>query len=112
MLGEQIAAVHLVEAGYGIRDLRYVVAHTGELDIVAETDGITVFVEVKSQVPGGWGEGESRIDARKRDRIMAAAQRYIGEKGIDSEVRFDVISVTFTKAGPDIRHIQSGIHAD
>ncbi|MCH8328667.1 MAG: YraN family protein, partial [Candidatus Marinimicrobia bacterium] len=111
-LGEQLAAVYLVESGYTIAALRYRVAHTGELDIIASVDGTVVFVEVKSQVPGGWGSGEARIDGRKRDRIMATAQRYCGEKGIDSEVRFDVISVTFTKAGPDIRHIKSGIHAD
>ena len=112
LLGEQMAAVYLVEAGYTIHDLRYKVAHTGELDIIAGMDNMVVFVEVKSQVPGGWSSGEGRIDAHKRDRIMATAQRYCGEKGIDSAVRFDVISVTFTKTGPDIRHIKSGIHAD
>lgn len=112
LLGEQLAAGYLLELGYGLLDLRYTVPHMGELDIIARDDDVTVIVEVKSQTPGDWGSAEERIDVKKRDRLMATAQHYCGEKGIDSEVRFDVISVTFTKAGPQIRHIKSGIHAD
>jgi Holliday junction resolvase-like predicted endonuclease len=63
-------------------------------------------------VPGKWGEPEEQVHEKKRDRIMAAAQHYCAEKGIDTEVRFDVISVKFTKAGPVIVHQQNSIHAD
>ena len=112
ILGEQLAGTYLIEQGHQILDWRYNVPHTGELDLVAKDGEETVFVEVKSQVPGDWGPAEFQVDRRKRDRIMAAAQHYCGEKGIDSDLRFDVISVTFTKAGPEIRHMKSGLNAD
>lgn len=111
-LGERLAATHLIENGYTIRDLNYRAAHLGELDIIAQRGAVTVICEVKSRVPGGWGEPEEQVGVKKRDRIMAAAQQYCIEKGIDSEVRFDVISVKFTKAGPVITHQPGSIHAD
>ncbi len=116
-LGERIAATYLIENGYTICDLNYNAAHLGELDIVAERGAIIVVCEVKTLVPnphrpGDWGEPEEQIGIAKRDRIMATTQQYCVEKEIDSEVRFDVISVKFTKTGPSIKHIPGGIHAD
>jgi len=112
VLGERLAATYLIERGYLIDALNYRVPHTGELDIVARKEAVLVVCEVKSQVPGQWGAPEAQVGARKRDRIMAAAQHYCMEKDIDSEVRFDVISVTFTKQGPSIKHLEHGIYAD
>ncbi len=111
-LGERLAATYLIENGYTIRDMNYHAARLGELDIVAGCGAVTVICEVKSLVPGKWGEPEEQIGVKKRDRIMAAAQQYCAEKGIDTDVRFDVISVKFTKAGPGIMHWPGAIHAD
>ena len=112
ILGERMAAAYLIEHGYHILELNYRVVHVGELDILARQGATLVICEVKSQAPGGWGAPEDQVGVKKRDRIMAAAQHYCFEKGIDSEVRFDVISVRFTKAGPNISHLQNAIHAD
>ena len=111
-LGERLAATYLIENGYTIRDLNYRAPHLGELDIVALRGAATVICEVKTGVPGDWGEPEARVGVKKRDRIMAAAQHYCAEKGIASEVRFDVISVKFTRAGPNISHQPDSIRAD
>ena len=111
-LGERMAASYLIEHGYSITELNFRVAHVGELDIIAERGAATVICEVKSHVPGDWGEPEDQVGVKKRDRIMAAAQHYCVEKGIDTEVRFDVISVKFTKAGPIISHLPGRLYAD
>jgi Holliday junction resolvase-like predicted endonuclease len=111
-LGEQLAATHLIEQGYSIMEMNYLVVHSGEIDIIASQGAVLVFCEVKSRGRGQWGEPEDQVDFRKRDRIMAAAQHYTVEKGIDSEVRFDVISLKFTKAGPVINHLENCIYAD
>lgn len=111
-LGERLAATWLIENGYSIIDLNYRAVHVGELDIVAQLGGSVIICEVKSQVSGYWGEPAEQIDVKKRDRIMAAAQHYCTEKGIDTAVRFDVISVKFTKAGPLIAHEPDSIYAD
>ncbi len=111
-LGEQLAAGYLINRYYTIVELNYRLAHIGELDIIALDGGEYVIVEVKSMTAGGPYEPEVQIDSKKRDRIMATANCYCEEKGIDTTVRFDVISVKYSKAGPLINHIKNGIHAD
>jgi ribonuclease HII len=111
-LGEQLAAGFLIDRGYSIVDLNYKLAHIGELDIIAHDSDELVILEVKSLTVGANYEPEVQIDTDKRDRIMATANCYCEEKGIDTTVRFDVISVKYSKAGPIINHIKNGIHAD
>ncbi|MCK4579372.1 MAG: ribonuclease HII [Candidatus Marinimicrobia bacterium] len=111
-LAEQLAAVYLIEQGMGIREMNYNAAFAGELDIIADDGPEIVFCEVKARSGSQWGAPEDQITVTKRDRIMAAANAYCQEKDIDTDVRFDVISVRFTKEGPRIRHIKDGIYAD
>ena len=111
-LGEQLAAGYLIDRNYSIVELNYKQAHIGELDIIARDGEELVILEVKSLAVGANYEPEVQIDAKKRDRIMATANCYCEEKGIDTTVRFDVISVKYSKAGPIINHIKNGLHAD
>ena len=46
--GEQVAAVYLIERGYEILTMNLRCAPYGEIDIIAEKDGIIIFVKVKT----------------------------------------------------------------
>ena len=63
----------------------------GEIDLIAERFGTTVFVEVKSR-RGRHLEGEALLAVR-RDRIVRAAQYYISRhpRLVATSLRFDVI---------------------
>jgi putative endonuclease len=88
--GEGLAAWFLRLKGYRVRDRR-VKTPVGELDLVVERLGTTVFVEVKSRRAIGL-QGDA-LSAVNRQRIVHAAQYYIARHpGLaHTSLRFDVI---------------------
>jgi putative endonuclease len=88
--GEELAAWFLRSKLYRIRDRR-VKTPVGEIDLIAERFGTTVFVEVKSRKAAG-GEGDA-LSAVNRQRIVRAAEYYIARHPhlAHASLRFDVI---------------------
>lgn len=89
--GETEAERRLRRAGYRIlaRNLR---TSLGELDLVAESGDLLVFVEVKSRRSGAYGGGLHAVDARKQARMVRLAAQYLARHRIrDRCCRFDVI---------------------
>jgi len=109
-LGEQLAASGIVKSGYQILEMNYRYSNVGEIDIIHIEKDEIVFSEVKSGFAGGeWGDPLDQIDEKKRDRIVAASNEYLVEKEIDQHIRFDVISVQFSKIKPIIKRIKGGL---
>jgi len=105
--GEDRAAVFLQEKGYHIRERNFRWAR-GELDIVAEKDGVLVFVEVKTARSQRMGEPATWVTRRKQQQIGQVAQRYLQVHAIrDMDCRFDVIGVMKTGDGAEITHIEN-----
>lgn len=95
--GEELAASFLVDQGYIVMQRDW---HTGhrDLDIVA-TDPQTnelVFVEVKTRSDNRIAEPEEAVNYRKMRSLMLAANAYIKAYHIDTECRFDVVSIVGT----------------
>lgn len=75
-----------------------------EVDIVAREGNTVVFVEVKSRTTAEFGSPDRAIGEEKRRHIVRAARAYATRAGIErSQVRFDVISIVFTKP-PSLLH--------
>jgi putative endonuclease len=103
-IGEKIAAEYLVEHGMEIIDRNYT-RTWGEIDIVArETEGLLVFVEVKSvsYETGKGGRGgvpyetrrpEENIHPQKLRRLSRTIETYLMSKRYEGEWRFDVMAV-------------------
>ena len=99
--GEDIAVEYLREAGYLIasrnwRSGRY------EIDIVAEKDGVTHLVEVKTRhtIPGvtsRYGRPAAAIDQGKRARMRKAAEDYLRQHPTSLQPRIDVAEVYLCK---------------
>lgn len=89
---EAIAAEALVGEGWAVL-ARRVRTPPGELDLVAERDGLLAFVEVKARP--SLAEAAAALGARQRARLVAAAECWIaanpghGAAGM----RFDVVVV-------------------
>ena len=91
--GEQAAASYLERRGFYIYDRNWTCT-AGEADIVAEEDGVLVFIEVKTRSNAEKGFPEEAVDARKRNRYESIAGYYLSEHDfVDKAVRFDVISI-------------------
>jgi len=89
---EAIAAGQYLRQGWQLRQERWR-GHGGEIDLILEKSGVTVFVEVKKSVD--FATAAARLSARQRGRIYAAAGGYLAQLpgGQDSESRIDVALV-------------------
>jgi putative endonuclease len=103
--GEDLAHRYLQSAGLSVIARNYRPrGGDSEVDIVARDGEIVVFVEVKSRTSSDFGSPERAIDGQKQKHIIRAARSYATRAGIEwNQVRFDIISITFTKP-PSIVH--------
>ncbi|PJK01263.1 YraN family protein [Lysobacteraceae bacterium NML91-0213] len=65
----------------------------GELDLVMRDGATLVFVEVRYRRSAGYGGGADSIDARKRLRLVRAAQVFLSRhpRWATAPCRFDVV---------------------
>lgn len=103
--GEDRAADYLTERGYVILDRNWRMGHL-ELDIVCRKDNLLVIAEVKTRKVSNVRPGEL-LSFRKRRYLRQAAGAYIRWKGVEEEVRFDLLLVT--GAGLEVEHIQEAM---
>ena len=105
--GEDLAVAYLQEKGYQLieRDWK---SGRRDIDIIAKDEtGAIVFVEVKTRRSRVFGEPEEAIDYRKMQSLQQAINHYIKFRHINSDVRFDIISIVGTIGSePEINHIK------
>lgn len=70
----------------------------GELDLIMLDGDTLVFVEVRYRSHAAWGGALESIDARKRQRLILAAEQFLQRESRwrDRPCRFDVVAL-----GPD-----------
>lgn len=104
--GEAIAARYLEDRGYRIlaRNWR---CRRGELDLVAEHGGDTVFVEVKTRSGLGYGHPFESVTASKRAKLRWLAATWCSESGRHiSNIRIDVVAIVLASGRrPVIEHL-------
>ena len=104
--GERLAAGWLEARGYQMIATNWHCAY-GEADLIADLADELIFVEVKTRRGDALGAPEEAVTAAKRRKLIATAQTYLMEHGIeDRAFRIDVIAVQLTPAGRlvEIRH--------
>ena len=103
--GEQVAAEYLSGQGYKIigRNIR---TPRGEIDLVVESGGVTIFVEVRTLSSSRMALPEETITHHKRSRMLAA-EDYSGLHGIQNW-QIDAISVEGKPGStPTITHFEN-----
>ncbi|HET7527606.1 MAG TPA: YraN family protein [Burkholderiaceae bacterium] len=105
---ETLALQHLQRHGLTLVCRNYRVARGprargGEIDlIVRERDGTLVFVEVRSRADATFGGALASVTARKRQRVVLAAQHYLAGLARLPSCRFDVVAIE----GADVQWIR------
>lgn len=108
-LGEEIARNYLEEKGYSIIGSNYKFGKL-EIDIIARTDDFIVFAEVKTRSSAEVIEPETAVNRKKQRQIIKAADIYLSENNIDTEARFDIITVLNSQKGFIISHIEDAFY--
>ena len=99
---EKKAADYLKKCGYDILEMNFS-CRMGEIDIIASSGDVVVFVEVKARKTAVRGKGFEAVDERKMRKIIKTAQYYIAKLGSEPLCRFDVISID----GGEVTHIKN-----
>jgi putative endonuclease len=91
---ESEAAEFLQRAGYRILERNYR-CRQGEIDLIAEQDGVLCFVEVKSRASERYGPAASAVGPLKQRRLARTAAHYLQTRrpGERLACRFDVVTL-------------------
>lgn len=110
--GEEAAARYLQKKGYSILERNFSV-RGGEVDIVAEKEGLLFAVEVKSRSNRAFGTPAEAVTPLKARRLLRAGRAYCRRHNISvSKLRADVIAIEAGASGAlNIRHYQNAIPA-
>ena len=87
---EELAAVFLEGQGLRIIERNYR-CRFGEIDLVARSGAVLVFVEVRARQSEAFGGAAGSITAAKRRRLVAAARHYLAKHSVSRACRFDVV---------------------
>jgi putative endonuclease len=87
---ENLAAAFLEGQGLKVLERNYR-CRFGEIDIVAVSGAMLVFVEVRARRSDAFGGAAGSITAAKRRRLVAAARHYLARRRVANACRFDVV---------------------
>jgi putative endonuclease len=101
-LGEDLACAELERRGHTIvaRNFR---TNRGELDIVSEHNGVTVFVEVRAKSTEMFGDGAESVTLQKQRQLLAMAELYVARHKLEGvPCRFDVVAIEADSEPPRV----------
>ncbi len=111
---ERLASGYLEQRGYIIR-ARNVHLRIGEIDLVAEKDGVTVLVEVRARRQGDLGSALASLSRAKQHRMRIAAEQFLAlHPEVPQEARIDLVAVALSRSGvfQSIDHIENAVEGD
>jgi len=112
-LGEELAAGHLMRAGWTLCARNWRAGRAGEIDIIAWDGDILVFVEVKTASTTRYGHPVTWVDARKQAQLAKLAELFVAQEDpVFSAMRFDVITIDAEKKPPAITHLVDAFRPD
>jgi len=105
--GEDLAARYLASRGWTIVGRNVRCGRSGELDIIAEREGLLAFVEVKTRRSDAFGTPAEAVTWRKQTRIRRLARDYLArERPRAGAIRFDVVEVRSEGARLRLSHLE------
>lgn len=105
--GEDLVCTHLEGLGWQVVERNWR-CPLGELDVVADEDGLVVFCEVKTRRSTRFGTPLEAVDGPKARRLRRLAWAWLDAHDRRGHAfRIDVLGVLFRRDGPpQIQHVQ------
>ena len=108
--GEELAAEYLRKEGFFIAARNYR-SQRGEIDIIAESRNLILFVEVKLRSADAGYFPREAVTKTKQKRILHAANNYIYRSKNHTQPRFDIIEIIMNERqdlkDADVKWIQN-----
>jgi putative endonuclease len=108
-ISEDRAAAYLMARGYTIRERNWRFQRK-EVDIIAQKNGILVFVEVKARRNDNFGDALDAVTDDKIRNLIHAANAYVRYYRLDLSIRFDVITVLGEPGNQVVEHIEDAFY--
>jgi len=84
----------------------------GEIDVIAEHNGVLAFIEIKTRRSLAFGAPEEAVDRLKQARLARIASWYLVRRGRQEPmVRFDILAIHLDDDRPTFRLIQDAFEA-
>ena len=90
--GEDYCCKYFEKNGYEIIARNYH-SRYGEIDVIAQNETFTVFVEVKTRAQGSMVKAIEAVDEAKRKKLMLTAAYFVSKTQTFKQPRFDVFEV-------------------
>jgi|SRR6185369_17276193 putative endonuclease len=101
--GEEAAYFHLRKLGYVMVARNYrSPRRRGEIDLIGWEKDVLCFIEVKTRSSKDFIPAEVAVDADKQHDLREVAREYLRKVKADPKTRFDIVSVYFEEAHPEI----------
>lgn len=108
-ISEDRAAAYLMARGYTVRERNWRLGHK-EVDIIAQKNGMLVFIEVKARRNDHFGDAIEAVTDSKIRNLVQAANAYVRYHRIDCPVRFDIIAITGEPGHQTVEHIEDAFY--
>ena len=101
-----MAVRFLERKGYKILETNW--RHSrAEVDVIAQKEGhIIVFAEVKTRSTAYFGTPEESVTPLKKEKLYEAAEAFLEQRDLETEIRFDIISIVKDGGKEEIYHIE------
>lgn len=108
-LGEEMAADYLRKNGYAILQTNWVY-QKAEIDIIAQKGNVLAVVEVKTRSTVDFGLPQDFVKPKKIGLLVKAVNEYIIQNDLDTEARFDIISIYKDKGEYIVEHLEDAFY--
>ena len=107
--GEELAVDHLKSSGYQILERNYRHGRI-EVDIIAQIDSTLAVIEVKTRSSDVFGSPKEFIKSNQISNLTLAINDYVIKNELEVEVRFDIISIVYSKNESKLEHLKDAFY--
>ncbi len=105
---ELLAIGYLQKNGYKILDTNFKFGRFGEIDLIAEKENLTVFIEVKYRNNTRFWTPEESLTRWKLWKCKKTVEYYCKKNRIDFEsIRFDAITILKQESSHRLKHYRN-----
>lgn len=104
-----MAEIELRQKGYKILERNY--RHgKSEIDLIAQGEGLLIFIEVKTRSSNTFGFPEEFVSENQQKAIIRAANHYVEKIDWKGDIRFDIMAIIVKQTVMQIEHLKDAFY--